>query len=250
MSRRHYNNTAQPTSLTSPVSSESSGHVETIDVVSTSGWPSVPFTAAIDRGTSDEEAILVTAVTSTTMTVSRGFDSTASPVHLAGASVEHTLVSADLDDANAHVWDDARDDHSQYLNEVRVADYLPKVFDTVTISAIGTLSGAPTTHALMSIASVAYDRLIKVEGVIPLALVPDSVAINGRILYGSSDVVAAGSSYGVAVGGIPLQTKWIALAGGASAQFRFQVSRASGSGGATEGDADYNNFTAIAVRDL
>lgn len=248
MARRRYNNTSQPTSLTAPVSNSLAA--TTIDVVSTAGFPAVPFTIAIDRGTADEEAMLVSSVTATSMTGTRAYDSTSAKAHLAGASIEHTLVALDLDEANAHIEDTARDDHTQYLNVARLTPYLPEVFDTATITDIAVISGTYTTHALMSIASAAYDRLIKVEGVIPLALVPDNVAINGRILRDGSDVVARGSSFGVAVGGIPLQTGWIAVASGASPQFRFQVNRSSGSGGATEGDADYNNFTAMAVRDL
>lgn len=248
MARRRFSNTTQPTSLTAPVSN--SLGATTLNVVSTAGFPSVPFTVAIDRGTADEEACLVTAVTSTTMTVTRGYDSTNHPAHLAGASVEHTLIALDLDEANAHIEDEGRDDHPQYLNEARLEDFLPHVVDNATITDINPITATPQTHALLTVPSAGYDRLVQVRGIIPLLLVNPAVLYNGRILQGASTVVAIQSEYGLQVGGIALETKWLPLASGASAQFRFQISRDSGSAGATSDGDTRNNFSATIIRDL
>lgn len=248
MARRRFSNTTQPTSLTAPVSNSLAA--TTLPVVSTAGFPSVPFTIAIDRGTADEEACLVTAVTSTTMTVTRGYDSTNHPAHLAGASIEHTLIALDLDEANAHIEDESRDDHGQYLNEDRLADWLPHTVSGATITDVNPITASWQTHALLTVPSAAYDRLVQVRGIIPLLLVYPSVNYNGRILQGASTVVAQQTVYGNQAGSIPLETEWLPLASGVSAQFRFQIDRDSGSSGATDDRDAYNNFTATIIRDL
>lgn len=247
MSRRHYNNTAQPTSLTSPVSSAASGHVETIDVVSTSGWPTVPFSAAIDRGTSDEEAILVTAVTSTTMTVSRGFDGTASPAHLAGASVEHCLVTADLDDANAHVWDDTRDDHSQYYDEDRLAVMLPKTFAGTSTVVNPIDASSYSDCGSISITSAPFDRKVQFSAQISMNGLNTGVTYRSRIIRGSSTVYAAAWHYGVQVITHTMVSEWVIIPAGESWTVKKQVKRDSGSGGELDNDSALNKFSALVV---
>lgn len=87
----------------------------TLSVSSTSGYPSAPFTIALERGTINEEVVLCTGLTATTFTVTRGWDGTTAKSHSSGAIVEHTTTAADYLDANAHVYNTARNDHTQYL---------------------------------------------------------------------------------------------------------------------------------------
>jgi hypothetical protein len=67
-------------------------------------YPTVPFTATIDRNTASEEIVLVTAVNGggTSLTVTRGYDGTAATTHQAGGPVEHTAVARDFREANQH----------------------------------------------------------------------------------------------------------------------------------------------------
>lgn len=86
-------------------------------VVSVTGWPtSVPFVIVIDRGTSSEEKILVTARSGTSITnCTRGYDGTVATSHNVGTNnVEHAISAIQIDEANAHTNDTARDDHTQY----------------------------------------------------------------------------------------------------------------------------------------
>src|SRR5690606_35327240 len=55
MTIRNYANVAQPTSLTSDIGINDT----TLPVVSTAGYPSAPFTIALERGEANEEVVLV-----------------------------------------------------------------------------------------------------------------------------------------------------------------------------------------------
>src|ERR1700724_2635062 len=97
--RRNYTNVASPLALTAGIGATDL----VLQVASTAGYPVAPFTLGIDRGTSKEEVVLCTGLTSNSFTVTRGFDGTAAQAHDLGASVEHCVSSIDYDEANAHV---------------------------------------------------------------------------------------------------------------------------------------------------
>lgn len=101
-------------------------NVSTVIVVTSgTGYPSGgtnPFVIVIDRGLASEEKVLVQSRSGTSLTVAssgRGYDGTTATSHADGAYLEHVLDADTLDEANAHVNDDTRDDHSQYLNTTR-----------------------------------------------------------------------------------------------------------------------------------
>lgn len=84
------------------------------------GFPTgtLPFVVTIGRGLASEEKLLVTRAGTTTFTVvTRGYDNTASIDHAAQATVEHTVAAVILDEADAHIYDVTRDDHTQYLKQ-------------------------------------------------------------------------------------------------------------------------------------
>lgn len=99
MTRRQYSNTATEATLTGGVAAADTSFALT----SFAGYPAVPFTATISRGQADEEVVLITAVSSNTVTATRGYDGTAAQSHSAGATFVHTTVAKDFDEANAHV---------------------------------------------------------------------------------------------------------------------------------------------------
>lgn len=132
MALRNYTNTAPLLQISGDINPAAT----VITVSSTSGFPAAPFTLALERGTVNAEAVLCTAKTATTFTVTRGWDGTTAVTHLSGAPIEHTTVAADYVDANAHIFDTARDDHTQYL---RKAVWTAKGA-LVTASAAGTPS--------------------------------------------------------------------------------------------------------------
>lgn len=99
MTQRNYNNITTTGQLTGGVSTSATSLV----VSGLTNAPAAPFTITVDRNTAAEEICLVTAVVGSTLTVTRGFDSTAAQAHAAGATIEHTAVALDFSEANAHV---------------------------------------------------------------------------------------------------------------------------------------------------
>jgi hypothetical protein len=99
MAVRNYSNVATEATLTASIVAGTTSFACT----SYAGFPSAPFTAVIDRGTAQEEVILVTGVVGSTLTVTRGYDNTTATSHAAGARVLHVTVAKDYVEANAHV---------------------------------------------------------------------------------------------------------------------------------------------------
>lgn len=123
MPRRDFTGNAKPTTITGSINATDL----TIPIADATGWPSGggsgKFYITIDRGESSEERVLVQSRTGLNLTVAgtgdRGVDDTTATTHSSGASIEHTFSAVDADEANAHVFDVARDDHTQYLNTAR-----------------------------------------------------------------------------------------------------------------------------------
>ena len=99
MAQRNYSSTAVATTLANAISNAST----TCLVVATSGFPAAPFIARIDADTAYEELVLVTNVAGTTLTITRGYDSTSAQAHSAGASFRHAVAAIDLREANQHI---------------------------------------------------------------------------------------------------------------------------------------------------
>lgn len=96
---RYYSSTAQPTVLTSGITSVQT----TINVLATTGFPaSVPYILALDYNTPSEEIVLVTAQAGTTLTVTRAYDGTSGTTHNSSAGVRHTWTAKDGNDSRFH----------------------------------------------------------------------------------------------------------------------------------------------------
>lgn len=99
MALRHYTN-APATTLAAPCSAVATN----ITVTSASAFPAqTPYILILDRGEAEEEVVLVTNASGDTLTVTRGYDSTAAFAHSEGATVEHGISAIDPREANEHV---------------------------------------------------------------------------------------------------------------------------------------------------
>lgn len=98
--RRYFANAAPQQTLASSIGSTDT----TLTVAgSFAGWPTqTPYFAVLEIGQTSMEIVLVTAVTGTTATISRGQNNTAAASHAAGATLDHGVVALDPDEANAH----------------------------------------------------------------------------------------------------------------------------------------------------
>ena len=102
--KRNFSSTAVETSLQSSIPAQSQGASNTSFIVaSVRGFPSVPFTLIVDPDTSKEEVVTVTAASSTTLTVTRGEDSTQAVAHSAGAVVRHGVSGRDFREEQTHI---------------------------------------------------------------------------------------------------------------------------------------------------
>lgn len=100
MTRRYFSSTAERTTLTNTLS-DAAG---TMIVAGTPGFPGTrPYTLIIDPDTINEEIVEVTAVSGTTLTVTRGIDGTTAVAHDIGAVVMHGFTGRDLGDPQAHM---------------------------------------------------------------------------------------------------------------------------------------------------
>jgi hypothetical protein len=97
MSKRNYSNVAPPLPLSTGVNSSA----VTLQVTSTTGYPTPPFILSVGRGTASEEVMLCTGKTSTTFTVTRGYDGTSASAHAVGDMVEHTTAAIDYREAGS-----------------------------------------------------------------------------------------------------------------------------------------------------
>lgn len=73
-------------------------------VTSLVGWPSVPFTATLEIGTSLQEPIDVTAVSGNNITAcTRSIDGTVAFAHANGATLTHTDIGRDFRETRSHI---------------------------------------------------------------------------------------------------------------------------------------------------
>lgn len=99
MTQRNYSSTAATTTLSAPINDTQT----TMIVAATTGFPAAPFALTVDTGAVGQEAVLVTGVAGTTLTITRGYDSTSAQSHLAGAVVTHSHLGIDFRDAATHI---------------------------------------------------------------------------------------------------------------------------------------------------
>lgn len=98
MTTRNYSANAVQTTLSASCTSTATS----IAVTATTGFPAAPFILALDAGAASQEVVLVTAVAGLTLTVERGYDSTAAVSHTTGAVVQHVHSAIDFRDSRTH----------------------------------------------------------------------------------------------------------------------------------------------------
>lgn len=109
------------TELTSPINTTALSLA--VQTIVTANWPNTavgPFVAILDFGLPTQESVLVSAVTTTSMTIpsgGRAIDGGTAQSHGVGCTVWHGPDAASMQDVDQHVYDITRDDHTQYLKK-------------------------------------------------------------------------------------------------------------------------------------
>lgn len=104
MLRREFTGAALRVNLASSISNTST----TIALTDGATYPlgNSPFVIVIDRGTADEEKVLILSRSANTLTVSeRGYDGTVALAHTVGAFVDHVLDAAVIQNMNITTYD-------------------------------------------------------------------------------------------------------------------------------------------------
>lgn len=100
MSTRNYSNVARPLQITGAMTAAQT--TVPLSNVAATGWPAFPFAAALERGTSQEELVLVIGSTADldgkliSWTVNRAYGDTTAKAHPSGAKIEHVTNAVDF----------------------------------------------------------------------------------------------------------------------------------------------------------
>lgn len=182
MTKKSFVGAAPATALTAAINSAATS----LSVSSIAGYPSTtggPFVICVDRGTSSEEKMLVSATATGTFTVStRGYDNTTATSHAAGATVEHVLDANTIAEANDHVNTTTRDDHTQYLNAAR--------HDVSARHTFGAALGTPGAPAAVGTTAAAGTGAVPARADHVHVLGSGSVASAGLFVAGVVDASA------------------------------------------------------------
>ena len=132
MARKYFSNTAVATTLSTSISDADTS----LTVNSSTGYPAVPFTIAINPGTSSEEIILVGAKSGTTFsTLTRGYDGSTARAHTSGASVKHVAAAEDFDALYTHTH--ATSDGHANIPQANVTGTVPTTKGGTGLTSLG-----------------------------------------------------------------------------------------------------------------
>ena len=194
--KRYYSATAVETTITAAIPSASQGDSYTSFVVaSTSGFAaSFPYTLLVDPDTNKEEVITVTAGTGTTLTVTRGQDSTQAVAHSAGATVRHAVSARDFRELQTHIAARGYDADSAIMTNIEthvhglgsgdgsvVGTAKAQTLSNKTLSGTVTSSAATFTGGTFSSGTIT-------SATITSATITSSVIASGGIAFEGSTV--------------------------------------------------------------
>lgn len=217
---RNYSSTAQPTQLAAALSTSATS----LRLASVDGFPTPPFTLALDVSTPAEEIVTVTTVAGLTLTVIRGEDGTAPMPHQVGATVRHVISARDLREPAQHI-DAAAGVHglaagddvvgrSKYQElENKTIDATKNTIKNLTATAVANGAIGPNQIAAGAVtdAKIVNVSASKLTGTIDLARLPAipiskvTGDVDARTIQGRTIFVQAATPTGAKAGDIWFQ---------------------------------------------
>ena len=150
MTTRKYSSRSQQTTLTAALTSSGTS-ATVVSGTALLGGVTISagetFTVVIDPDTALEEIVDVTAVSTNTLTITRGIDGSTGQAHSAGAVVRHMAIGRDYREANTHI------ENSTTAHGLTIADVITttntktltnKTLTSPTITGTGAIAGTFT----------------------------------------------------------------------------------------------------------
>jgi len=159
MTTRKYSSRSQQTTLSGALTSSGTS-ATVVSGTSLLGGATISagetFTVVIDPDTALEEIVDVTAVSTNTLTITRGIDGSTGVAHSAGAVVRHMAIGRDYREANQHI------ENTTTAHGITLAN-LVKTTDTGTVTSGMILDGTIVNADINASAAIADTKLATIS---------------------------------------------------------------------------------------
>ena len=188
MTTRKYSSRSQQTTLSGALTSSGTS-ATVVSGTSLLGGATISagetFTVVIDPDTALEEIVDVTAVSTNTLTITRGIDGSTGTAHSAGAVVRHMAIGRDYREANQHIENTTTAHGLTLANVVKTTDTATVSGTMIATGAVGTakIDDAAVTEIKLGTSAVTANKVA--ADAIATAKIQDGAVTSAKIADGT-----------------------------------------------------------------